>query len=90
MAALFNATMVSLIGRAASGGAVAPPLLPPFYSFVGRFLPNGATIQMIRNAVYFTDHQHLEPMLVQAGWLLACLTALMLVHRVWHRTPGSG
>ena len=74
-AALFNAAMLTLIGRwafiptwglfiaignAASGGAVAPPLLPAFYRFVGQFLPNGATVETIRNAVYFTDYQHLD------------------------------
>jgi len=29
----------------ASGGAVPAPLLPGFYRFLGRLLPNGATVR---------------------------------------------
>jgi hypothetical protein len=104
-AALFNAAMLTLIGRwaiiptwglfvaignAASGGAVAPPLLPGFYRFVGRFLPNGATVETIRNAVYFTDHQHLEPILVEAAWITGALVLLLIGAARRGRTPGTG
>jgi hypothetical protein len=104
-AALFNSAMLTLIGRwamiptwglfvaignAASGGAVAPPLLPAFYRFVGRFLPNGATVETIRNAVYFTDHQHLEPILIQTAWITGALALLLTAARSRHRTPGTG
>jgi hypothetical protein len=57
---------------------VAPPLLPPFYSFIHRFLPLGATVETIRNAVYFSDAQHLEPVLVEAIWLVGALVAAVL------------
>jgi hypothetical protein len=73
--------LLVLIGNAAAGGANAAPLLPSFYEFVGRFLPNGATAEIIRNAVYFPDHQHLEPMIVQALWLACTFGALMLAVR---------
>jgi FtsH-binding integral membrane protein len=104
-AALFNSAMLTLIGRwaiiptwglfiaignAASGGAVAPPLLPAFYRFVGRFLPNGATVETIRNAVYFTDHQHLEPILVEAAWITSALVLLLIAAERRGRTPGTG
>ncbi|MGZ4312466.1 MAG: DUF3533 domain-containing protein [Solirubrobacteraceae bacterium] len=104
-AALFNSAMLTLIGRwaiiptwglfiavgnAASGGAVAPPLLPAFYRFVGRFLPNGATVETIRNAVYFTDHQHLEPILVDAAWIAGALALLLIAAGSRGRTPGTG
>jgi hypothetical protein len=93
VAALFNLTMIALFGRwaivptwgvlimlgnSSSGGAVAPPLLPPFYSFIHRFLPLGATVETIRNAVYFSDAQHLEPVLVEAIWLVGALVAAVL------------
>jgi hypothetical protein len=78
------------IGNAASGGAVAPPLLPAFYRFVGRFLPNGATVETIRNAVYFTDHQHLEPILVEAAWITSALVLLLIAAERRGRTPGTG
>ena len=104
-AALFNSAMLTLLGRwaiiptwglfiaignAASGGAVAPPLLPAFYRFVGRFLPNGAAVETIRNAVYFTDHQHLEPILVEAAWITGALVLLLTAAARRGRTPGTG
>jgi hypothetical protein len=102
-AALFNSAMLALIGRwaivptwglfiaignASSGGAVAPPLLPAFYRFVGRFLPNGATVEAIRNAVYFTHNQHLEPLIVEAIWIICAFGLLMLAARCG-RTPAA-
>ncbi len=104
VAALFNSTMITLVGRwaiiptwgffvafgnASSGGAVAPPLLPAFYGFVGRFLPSGATVEIVRNASYFQGHQHLEPMLVQAGWIAATAAAFGLAARFRGRPPGQ-
>jgi hypothetical protein len=104
VAALFNATMLTLIrhwamiptwlffvafGNAASGGAVAPPLLPPFYAFIGRFLPNGATVETIRNAVYFHHAQHAQPIIVEAVWLVCCALGLAVATRLRHRTPGA-
>jgi hypothetical protein len=44
--------------------AAAQPLLPPFYAFIGRFLPPGATVRTVRTAVYFRRDQHLEPFIV--------------------------
>jgi hypothetical protein len=104
-AALFASAMLTLIGRwaivptwgllvaignAASGGAVAPPLLPAFYRFAGQFLPNGATVETIRNAVYFTAYQHLEPILVEAAWIVGVLVLLLVAARRRGRTPGTG
>jgi hypothetical protein len=102
-AALFNSAMLAWLGRwailptwllfvaignAASGGAVAAPLLPPFYRFVGRFLPNGATVETIRNIMYFPHQQHLEPALVEAAWLSASLLVLLVAARRG-RVPAS-
>jgi hypothetical protein len=103
-AALFNSTMLAFIGRwaivptwglfvaignASSGGPVAPPLLPGFYRFVGEYLPNGATVETIRNAVYFTHDQHSGPMIVEVTWIVCALTALLLGHRLRGLTPAS-
>jgi hypothetical protein len=79
-----------VLGNASSGGAVAPPLLPPFYAFIGRFLPPGATVDTIRSAVYFPHSQHLEPVLVELGWLVCALAALIAAARVLGREPGRG
>jgi hypothetical protein len=103
-AALFNSAMLALVGRwaivptwglfiaignASSGGAVAPPLLPAFYRFVGRYLPNGAAVETIRNAVYFRHHQHLEPILIEAAWIVGAFAVLMLA-ALRGRTPMAG
>jgi hypothetical protein len=78
------------LGNAAPGGAVAPPLLPSFYSFISRFLPAGATIEIIRTAVYFRHYQHLEPLIVEALWLVGTFAALMIATRLrWHAPGGS-
>jgi hypothetical protein len=77
-----------VLGNASSGGAVAPPLLPPFYAFIGRFLPPGATVDTIRSAVYFPHAQHLEPVIVELAWLVCALAALLASSRIMRREPG--
>lgn len=71
------------------GGAVAPPLLPPFYAAIGRWLPNGATTRVIRDIVYFGQGQHIEAMVVEAAWLAATFGAVMLVPRFRRRTSSG-
>lgn len=102
VAALFCSTMIVLVtrwaiiptwllfivlGNTSSGGAVAQPLLPPFYAFVGRFLPPGATVSIIRTAVYFRHDQHAEPFIVQGAWLVCVLAALLISARKLGREP---
>jgi hypothetical protein len=78
-----------ILGNTSSGGAVAQPLLPPFYAFIGRFLPPGATVTIVRTAVYFRRDQHLEPFIVQGIWLACLLTALVVLTRTLRREPGT-
>jgi hypothetical protein len=102
VAALFCSTMLVLVGRWAiiptwllfivlgntsSGGAVAQPLLPQPYAFIGRFLPPGATVGIVRTAVYFRHQQHIEPFVVLAGWLVCTLAALLISARLLGREP---
>jgi hypothetical protein len=104
VAALFCSTMLVLIGRWAfiptwllfivlgntsSGGAVAQPLLPQPYAFIGRFLPPGATVGIVRAAVYFGHQQRLEPFAVQAVWLACALAALLISARLLRRRPAG-
>jgi hypothetical protein len=104
VAALFASTMVVLIGRwailptfvlfvilgnASSGRAVAPPLLPPFYELIGRFLPPGATVEIIRTTVYFPAAQHWQPILVMTTWLVSALAALLVSSRLRGRVPAG-
>jgi hypothetical protein len=100
--ALFTATMIVLLGRWAivpawllfvaignpsAGGAVEAPLLPRLYASFGQYLPTGATVAIVHNAVYFRDAQHLRPIVVQACWLVGCLAALLISARATHWSP---
>jgi hypothetical protein len=104
VAALVSSTMILLVGRwaliptwllfvvlgnASSGGAVAPPLLPTPYDLIGRFLPPGATVEALRNAVYFRGAQQAEPFLVEALWLTCAFVALLMLTRVRGTGPGQ-
>jgi hypothetical protein len=104
VAAIFCSTMLVLVGRWAiiptwllfvvlgntsSGGAVAQPLLPPFLAFIGRFLPPGATVDIVRTAVYFRHQQRIEPFAVQAAWLAGGLAALLISARLLRREPAA-
>ena len=77
-----------ILGNTSAGGAVAPPLLPPVWAFVGRFLPPGATVDTIRTAVYFRNDQHAGPFVVQAAWLAGAVVALLISVRLLGRLPG--
>jgi hypothetical protein len=95
-AAVFNSAMLALIGKwaivpawclfiaignAASGGAIPPPLLPGVYRVIGRLLPNGATVEAIRNVMYFPQDQHLQPIAVETAWLAGALLVLLFAGR---------
>ena len=77
-----------VLGNTSAGGAVAAPLLPPVYAFIGRFLPPGATVGIIRTAAYFRNDQHAGPFVVQAVWLVCGLAALLISARLLRRLPG--
>jgi hypothetical protein len=105
IAALVNSTMLTLVGRFAilptwglfvllgntsSGGAVAPPLLPPLYAALSRWLSPGATVEALRTSAYLPSHQHAWPLLVLAGWLAVGLAALLVAVRATGRLPTGG
>jgi hypothetical protein len=94
--ATFASTMLVLIGRwaiiptflffvvlgnSSSGGAVAPPLLPPPLAIVSEWLPSGATVTAIREAVYFHGGQHVLPFAVLAVWAATWLGLMLVVSR---------
>ncbi|MCS5732285.1 ABC-2 transporter permease [Herbiconiux daphne] len=70
-----------LISNPSSGGAVASQLQPPFFEFVGRWLPTGATVRALRDLTYFPGSPHPEPYLVLGGWLVASIVAFVMVRR---------
>lgn len=101
--ATFASTMLVLIGRwaiiptfllfvvlgnSSSGGAVAPPLLPPPLAIVSEWLPSGATVTAIREAVYFHGDQHVLPFAVLAVWAATWLGAMLFVSLRRGTSPG--
>lgn len=78
--------LMVLLGNPSSGGAVSWPLLPSPLGTIGRWLPNGASVNAQHTAVYFRGHQHALPFLVLVAWaVVSC--AVFLVWR--HRHPGG-
>ncbi|KRV50543.1 hypothetical protein AQ490_15855 [Wenjunlia vitaminophila] len=78
--------LMVLIGSPSSGGAVSWALLPEPFGTVGRWLPPGACVNAVHNAVYFPHHQQAAPLWVLGTWA-ALATAVFLVWRERH--PGG-
>ncbi|WP_019547963.1 hypothetical protein [Streptomyces sulphureus] len=78
--------LMVLLGNPSSGGAVSWPLLPSVLGEIGKWLPPGASVNAQHTAVYFPEHQLLQPYLVLAGWAVLSCGAFW----IWrHRHPGG-
>ena len=79
-----------ILGNTSSGGAVSPPLLPQPFDFLSRWLPSGATVTALRDAIYFRDYQHVRPLAVLAGWATGLFIVWLVVsHRHLVREAGQ-
>jgi hypothetical protein len=78
-----------ILGNSASGGAVAPPLLPWPMALVSQWLPSGATVTALRESVYFPDYQHAQPVVVLVTWAAVLFTAMVVVSHRLGRSPGG-
>lgn len=70
-----------LVSSPASGGAVAQPLLPPFFAVVGRGMPAGATVEALRDLTYFPDHPHGVPYAVLGVWAVLTTAVFVVLRR---------
>ena len=70
-----------ILGNTSSGGAVSPPLLPQPFAFLSQWLPSGATVTSLRDAVYFRDYQHVRSLAVLGAWAISLLVAWLVVAR---------
>lgn len=68
-----------ILGNASSGGAVASALLPQPFAFISRWLPSGATVSALRNAIYFRDYQHARPFVVLSVWAIGLFIAWLTI-----------
>jgi len=78
-----------VLGNSSSGGAVAPALLPAPFAFVSQWLPSGATVTALRNAVYFPTWQHLQPIAVLATWAVVLFAAMAVVSHRLDKSPAT-
>jgi hypothetical protein len=78
-----------VLGNSSSGGAVSPPLLPAPFAFVSQWLPSGATVTALRDAIYFPGYQHARPLLVLAAWAAALFGAMLVVSGRRRTSPGE-
>ena len=81
--------MFVVVSNPSSGAAVAPQLLPPFYEFMGRWLPIGATVRLLRDLAYFPDAVHPEPIVVLCIWLVVATTAFVVARIIVLGTGSS-
>ena len=78
-----------VLGNSSSGGAVAPPLLPTPFAFVSQWLPSGATVTALRNAIYFPTWQHIQPIAVLATWAVVLFAAMVVVSHRLGKSPAT-
>jgi hypothetical protein len=72
-----------VLGNSSSGGAVSPPLLPRPFALISQWLPSGATVTSLRDAVYFGTYQHAQPIAVLATWATVLFAVWLVVsHRL--------
>ena len=78
-----------VLGNSSSGGAVSPPLLPAPFAFLSQWLPSGATVTSLRDAIYYPSYQHARPLLVLAAWAGALFFAMLIVSHRRRTSPGA-
>jgi hypothetical protein len=77
-----------VLGNSSSGGAVSPPLLPRPLAIVSQWLPSGATVTSLRDAIYFRSYQHPSTVAVLAVWAATWFTAMLVLSHRRHASPG--
>ncbi|MFB7935102.1 MULTISPECIES: DUF3533 domain-containing protein [Streptomyces] len=63
--------LVVILGNPSAGGALPPPLLPPFWKAIGPALPPGAGTWATRSIAYFENNAMTTALLVLAAWAVA-------------------
>jgi hypothetical protein len=79
-----------VLGNSSSGGAVSPPLLPPPFAFVSQWLPSGATVTSLRDAIYFRGYEHARPIVVLMAWAAGLFVVMLAVSQRRRASPGDG
>ncbi|MCZ4608910.1 DUF3533 domain-containing protein [Streptomyces sp. Lzd4kr] len=81
--------IVVILGNPSAGGALPPPLLPPFWHDIGPALPPGAGTWTTRSVAYFKGNDTTGSLLILSAWAVAgaAITLLAAGIRGKDRTP---
>ncbi|GGR78259.1 membrane protein [Streptomyces humidus] len=78
--------LVVILGNPSAGGALPPPLLPPFWKAIGPALPPGAGTWAARSIAYFEGNGMTASLLVLSAWaaggvVVTLLASVLRTHR---------
>ncbi|KRD16281.1 MULTISPECIES: hypothetical protein [unclassified Streptomyces] len=70
--------LVVILGNPSAGGALPPPLLPPFWRAIGPALPPGAGTWAARSIAYFQGNDMTAALLVLSAWAVGGVVVTLL------------
>ncbi|MDO0916074.1 DUF3533 domain-containing protein [Streptomyces sp. DT2A-34] len=74
--------IIVILGNPSAGGALPPPLLPPFWRDIGPALPPGAGTWATRSIAYFKGNDTTGSLLVLSAWAAAGTAITLLAARL--------